>query len=46
VSETVHRDLNDGVLLLTLNRPEKKNAFNNEQWKAFAAELEDAKEDP
>ncbi len=39
MSDTVLRDLKDGVLTLNLNRPEKKNAFNTEQWKACAAEL-------
>ncbi len=45
MSDTVLRDLKDGVLTLTLNRPEKKNAFNTEQWKACAAELDAARED-
>lgn len=30
---------------MTLNRPDKKNAFNTEQWKALAAELDAARED-
>ncbi len=45
MSDTVLKELKDGVLLLTLNRPDKKNAFNIEQWKALAAELDAAKED-
>ncbi len=45
MSDTVLRDLKYGVLTLTLNRPEKKNAFNTEQWKACAAELDAARED-
>lgn len=36
----------DGVLLLTFNRPAKKNAFNEEQWDALARALDDAKVDP
>jgi len=44
MSNTVIKDLRDGVLSLTLNRPEKKNAFNTEQWKAFSAELDAARE--
>lgn len=44
MSDTVTKELKDGVLLLTLNRPEKKNAFNTEQWKAFAAALDGARE--
>lgn len=36
MSDTVLQSLNDeGVLTLTLNRPNKKNAFSNEQWNAF-----------
>jgi len=42
---TVLAELKDGVLLLTLNRPDKKNSFNTEQWKALAAELDAARED-
>lgn len=34
-----------GVLLLTLNRPEKKNAFDEPLWDAFAAALREARED-
>ena len=45
MSNTVLKDLNDGVLLLTLNRPDKKNSFNVEQWTAFAAELDAARKD-
>lgn len=45
MSDTVLKELKDGVLLLTLNRPDKKNAFNAEQWKALAAELDAARED-
>ena len=36
----------DGVLLLTLNRPEKKNAFHEAQWDALASALDEAREDP
>ncbi len=43
----VLRELDDqGVLLLTLNRPRKKNAFNDPQWDALAGALRDAREDP
>jgi enoyl-CoA hydratase/carnithine racemase len=36
----------EGVLLVTLNRPEKKNAFDDEQWDTFTATLHDAAQDP
>ncbi len=44
MSDTVVKELKDGILLLTLNRPEKKNAFNTEQWTTLAAELHAARE--
>ncbi len=40
----VLRDAADGVLLLTLNRPEKKNAFDDELWLALRDGLRDARE--
>lgn len=47
MSETVLRQLDDnGVLLLTLNRPQKKNAFNIEQWAAFRDAIAEAQNDP
>jgi len=45
MSQTVLREAKDGILLLTMNRPDKKNAFNSEQWKALAAELDAARAD-
>ncbi|MDG2052123.1 MAG: enoyl-CoA hydratase [Myxococcota bacterium] len=46
-SSTVQTQLDeDGVLVLTLNRPERKNAFNDEQWDATADTLQQANEDP
>lgn len=36
----------DGVLLLTLNRPRKKNAFNDPQWDALRDALREARTDP
>ncbi len=42
---SVIREFDDGVLLLTLNRPEKKNAFNMSQWNAFSDALNAARED-
>jgi enoyl-CoA hydratase/carnithine racemase len=44
--DPVLRELSDGVLLLTLNRPKKKNAFNDPQWDGFRDALNDAREDP
>jgi enoyl-CoA hydratase/carnithine racemase len=35
-----------GVLLITLNRPEKKNAFDDPQWDALAEALKQAEADP
>ena len=47
MSETVLQELDDhGVLLLTLNRPQRKNAFSNEQWQAFGDAIEAAGENP
>lgn len=36
----------DGVLLVTLNRPKKKNAFNDPQWDGLRDTLNDARTDP
>jgi enoyl-CoA hydratase/carnithine racemase len=45
--EFVRRELDDeGVLLVTLDRPEKKNAFHDPQWDALGACLDAAREDP
>lgn len=45
-SDTVLTQLDDdGVLLVTLNRPARKNAFNEEQWDAAAATLDAARQD-
>jgi enoyl-CoA hydratase/carnithine racemase len=38
----VLEDLNDGVLLLTLNRPERKNAFDETMWREARDALADA----
>ncbi len=46
MSETVLQQLDDGVLRLTLNRPARKNAFDGEQWRAFADALAAADADP
>jgi len=36
----------DGVLLVTFNRPHKKNAFDDAQWDAAGQALRDARQDP
>ena len=47
MSDTILQELDDdGVLLITLNRPEKKNAFNVEQWAAFRQAINTAKDNP
>ena len=47
MTERVLTELNeDGVLLITFNRPEKKNAFDEQQWHEAAAALRDAQTDP
>ncbi|MEO2136549.1 MAG: enoyl-CoA hydratase/isomerase family protein, partial [bacterium] len=42
---TVIEKLEDGVLLLTLNRPEAKNAFNAEQWREARLSMQRAMSD-
>ena len=42
--ETILEDLRDGVLVATLNRPKKKNAFNNQQYDDFRDMLADAQD--
>lgn len=47
MSDTVLQQLDEhGVLLLTLNRPARKNAFSNEQWQAFGDAIEAAGVNP
>ncbi len=45
MGEPVQTELRDGVLLVTLNRPEKKNAFNDPQWDGLRDALNRARED-
>lgn len=40
------KELSDGVLTLTLNRPEKHNALNNELMRAMEEALVEARENP
>jgi len=44
MSNTILTELNQGVLLMTLNRPDKKNAFNKESWATFFKALNEARE--
>ena len=46
MAEPVLRDLDDGVLTLTLNRPAKKNAFDDPQWDGLRDALREARSDP
>ena len=43
--EPIVREVEAGVMCLTLNRPEKKNAFNTAQWVALRESLREARED-
>lgn len=42
----VLRSVEEGVLCITLNRPQKKNAFHDPQWDALRDALREAREDP
>jgi enoyl-CoA hydratase/carnithine racemase len=44
--ETVDERLQGGVLVVTMNRPEKKNAFNRALWRDMRDALADAQDDP
>ncbi|MEW6268177.1 MAG: enoyl-CoA hydratase-related protein [Thermodesulfobacteriota bacterium] len=44
-SELVLRTSRDAVLLLTMNRPERRNAFNHQLYRALARALKDARAD-
>lgn len=44
--EAILKELDDGVLLVTLNRPKRKNAFDDPQWDGLADALREAREDP
>jgi enoyl-CoA hydratase len=41
---SVLSEIRDGVLILTINRPEKRNALNPEVWDGIAAGIERAKQ--
>jgi enoyl-CoA hydratase/carnithine racemase len=45
MSSEIHTDLTDGVLTLTLARPDKKNALTNEMYGALADAIEQARHD-
>ena len=42
MSDVLLQELNDGILLLTLNRPEKKNALNIALWEGLIQAFTDA----
>lgn len=42
MSDSIIKQLNDGVLLLTLNRPEKKNAINIPMWHGIRESFNEA----
>jgi 2-(1,2-epoxy-1,2-dihydrophenyl)acetyl-CoA isomerase len=44
--DTVRRASNDGTVTLTLNRPDRLNAFTDEMLDALSAALKDAERDP
>ena len=47
MSDAVLHELDEeGVLLVTLNRPQKKNAFDDAQWDGLRDALNDARKDP
>lgn len=46
MSETVLKVQHDGILLLTLNRPHKRNAINTEMWLELREAFLAAEEDP
>jgi enoyl-CoA hydratase/carnithine racemase len=46
MSEVLLSEKRDGVLLVTLNRPEKKNAINNDLWIAIRETFRSASQDP
>ena len=43
--ETVLAEHRDGIALITMNRPEKRNAFNDQQYDDLRAALTDARDD-
>ena len=44
--DSILSELDEGVLRLTMNRPEKKNAFNTGQWQGLREALVRARQDP
>ena len=46
MSDTILYDVDAGVATITLNRPEKLNAFNDEMLKALEGALKQAEKDP
>jgi enoyl-CoA hydratase/carnithine racemase len=46
VSEHIQKEIQDGVVTLTMARPEKKNALTDAMYKVLADTIEDAQTDP
>ena len=46
MTDSVLRQLDDGVLRVTFNRPQKKNAIDNAMWLAIRDTFREAAEDP
>src|SRR5262245_8663523 len=44
--ETVLEERDGAVLVLTLNRPQQRNAFNRQMWHELRDALRDAQDDP
>ena len=44
--ESIETNLADGVMQITFNRPEKKNAFDRAQWRGLKEALDRARSDP
>ena len=44
--ETVLEERDGAVVVLTMNRPRQRNAFNRQMWHELRDALRDAQEDP
>ena len=46
MSDHITLAIDDGVLILTMNRPDKKNALSNDMYRRLAEAVEEAQTDP